>query len=223
MKKFIAVLIALFMLSSIAYAVKLTSSPKSKTKTTVTATVEAKEKAKEKAQAKKEEKVAKAKSMKEVKKMSEDKKKELDKELEGKGAAEREVLGKQNRVRIAVHTLLAMEGMEGGIGPEVSKIARDFNNSSKKTEASEIKIKEKSPFYRFFTGGEKESAQVLLAEVKSNEERIAKLKKLRDKISPKKKEIRDKISEQINIIGEEQSRLAKLAESESKARGLFGK
>ena len=223
MKKFIAVLIALFMLSSIAYAVKLTSSPKSKTKTTVTATVEAKEKGKDKAGAKHEEKVAKAKSMKEVKKMSEDKKKELDKELEGKGAAEREVLGKQNRVRLAVHTLLAMEGMEGGIGPEVSKIARDFNNSSKKTEASEVKIKEKSPFYRFFTGGEKESAQVILAEVKGNEERIAKLKKLRDKISPKKKEIRDGVSEQINIIEEEQGRLKNLAESESKAKGLFGK
>ncbi|MFH1106092.1 MAG: hypothetical protein V1731_02680, partial [Candidatus Aenigmatarchaeota archaeon] len=52
---------------------------------------------------------------------------QLNKEMERLENREQNVYKNQNKVRIAVHTLLAMENLTGGIGRNVSAIARDFN------------------------------------------------------------------------------------------------
>jgi len=79
----------------------------------------------------------------------------LEQEMQNATPALRNVLKNQNQVRIAVHTLLATEKVIGGIGPQVSAIAREFNNSVMATIQAEERIRERSWFNRLLLGGER--------------------------------------------------------------------
>ena len=72
--------------------------------------------------------------------MIQQKQQAMNQELEGKKEKEQNVYQNQNQVRLAVHSLLAMENLVGGIGKNVSQIARQFNNSVQATIRAEEKI-----------------------------------------------------------------------------------
>jgi len=164
----------------------------------------------------------KARNTAELKKMSEKKKKKLEEENKGRRGPKKEIYKNQNRVRLAVHNLLAMENMLGGIGPEVSKIAREFNNSVKKTTQAEIKIKERNRFRKFFTGGDKESAEILKKEVSKEEEMIKKLEGLVGKAKVAV-EVKANVEEQVKNIKTELERLARVVKGEEESKGVFSR
>ena len=62
---------------------------------------------------------------------------------------QKEAYQNQNEVRLAVHALLSMENMTGGIGPEVSAIAKEYNNSIQASLQAEEKIQSRSSLRRF--------------------------------------------------------------------------
>lgn len=157
----------------------------------------------------------------EIKQEMEQKKQQMDKEAEETGDKNQEMVKNQNQVRIAVHSLLAMEDLVGGIGPQVSEIARNFNNSVQSTMKSEEKIQNQNGFVKFFMGGDAESAEELETEVTQNQQRIQELKQLREDCDCDE-EVKAMMQEQIQQMEQEQLRLKELAKAEKNNKGMFG-
>jgi len=127
----------------------------------------------------------------------------------------------QNQVRLAVHTLLAAENRTGGIGRNISVIAREFNNSVKKTLEAEEQIRGRHGFVRFLFGGDEDAARLIAEEAQRNRERVTELGQSIENCTCDN-ETREMLREQVRTIEQEQDRLRALAEEELQHRGLFG-
>jgi hypothetical protein len=149
------------------------------------------------------------------------KEKELEDEMKGKTEKEQKVLQNQNQVRIAVHALLEMKDGIGGIGPQISEIAKHFENSVQKTIEAEEKLQTRSSFSRFFAGGDKLAAEKLELEVKANKEKVEQLKQLKEECECDE-EAKALMQEQIQSMEQEQERLGEIAAKEKKSKGIFG-
>jgi len=129
----------------------------------------------------------------------------------------------QNQVRLAVHALLSMEGLVGGIGKNVSAIARDFNNSVQKTVLAEEKIQTRGWITRLFAGGDAEAAEELETELEQHRERVQELRRLQEGCTEEcSEEVRAIMEEQIQQLEQERERLQELAQEEKAKKGLFG-
>ncbi len=127
----------------------------------------------------------------------------------------------QNRLRLAVYSLLTMENFTGGIGRNVSRIAREFNNSIQATIRAEERIKKRNGLVRFFIGGDEEAAEELEQEVNHNRNRIQRLKHLMKECNCDDN-VRAIMRGQVKEIERGQSRLTELAQNEKRDKGLFG-
>ncbi len=132
----------------------------------------------------------------------------------------KERIQKENEVRIAVHAFLAMENLTGGIGPNVSAIARNFNNGIANQTRVIERAENRSGLARAFAGGNKEDAKELYKEAKLYKGKITELRDLRKqaRLDNETATIYDK---QIQTLQQEQARLQKLARKENR-RGLLG-
>ena len=162
-----------------------------------------------------------ARTMNEAKEMVQQRKQEMSQEMQGLSNVQQKVYQNQNKVREAVHALLSLEDLAPGIGPQVSQIAREFNNSVQATIIAEEKIQKRNAFVRFFIGGEKNAAEDMEQELNQNQQRIQELKQLREE-SVGGEEVKTMIQEQIQNMEQEQVRLQQLAEREKNANGVFG-
>jgi len=163
----------------------------------------------------------KAHTATELKQMIQERKQEMDDELFEMKEERKEVRQNQNEVMLTVHSLLASEDLVGGIGPRVSEIAREFNNSVQATLLAEDKINSRSNFVRLFIGGDNEAADEIAQEVNANRDRIRNLKQLMNECECDE-EIRNTIREQIMNTEQEQNRLEELADGEKIKKGVFG-
>ncbi|MBN2422840.1 hypothetical protein JXB41_06440 [Candidatus Woesearchaeota archaeon] len=159
--------------------------------------------------------------LEQVKSMIQQKQQELAEEMEGRSEKSQNAYKNQNEVRIAVHSLLAMKEVLGGIGPQVSEIATQFDNSVKTTLQAEEKIEKKSGLARFFTGGDEKAADELASEATKNQEKIKELKQLQEQCDCAE-EVKTMLQEQIQSMEQEQTRLMHIAEKEKKSKGIFG-
>lgn len=162
-----------------------------------------------------------AENTEQLKEMIQTKKQEMEKEMEQLKDKEQKVYQNQNRVREAVHAMLAMEDLVGGIGEQVSAVAKTFENSVQNTIKAEEKIQSKGGFARFFTGGDHKSAEAIEAEVMQNMERIKELKQLKEQCQCEE-EVQNLFQEQIALMEQEQTRLGELAVKEQKSKGIIG-
>lgn len=162
-----------------------------------------------------------AQTKEELKQMVQQRKQEMNQELTGLGKNKEKVYKNQNQVRLAVHSLLAMGGLVGGIGPQVREIARNFNNSVQATIRAEEKIQIRSGFLRFFAGGDDKAAGELEQEINQNRQRIQQLNQLREQCDCDE-EVKAMMREQIQNMEQEQNRLQQLAQKEKKSKGIFG-
>ena len=163
----------------------------------------------------------KAQTSEELGQMIQQRQQEMNQETQGMGKQEQKVYQNQNQVRLAVHTLLAMEDLVGGIGQNVSRIAREFNNSVQATIRAEEKIQTRSGLARFFLGGDEEAAQELEQETNQSQLRIQELKQLMEECECDEG-VRAMMQEQIQNMEQEQTRLQELTQNEKKSKGLFG-
>jgi hypothetical protein len=127
----------------------------------------------------------------------------------------------ENQVREAVHALLAMKEQLGGIGPQVSEVAMNFNNSINAAYQNEEKIQKRSAFSRFFMGGDKKAAREMLAETEQTQSKIQELQGLMGQCNCSD-ETKAMMQEQIQSMVQEQDRLQQKAQDELKSNGLFG-
>ncbi|MCK5122850.1 MAG: hypothetical protein KAQ87_01740 [Candidatus Pacebacteria bacterium] len=165
-----------------------------------------------------------------LKTMIKNKKQEMDQEVQGmEDEKQQKVYQNQNKVREAVHALLAAEDLlaagestEGkDIGHQVSAIAREFNNSVDKTIPAEEKIQKRNRVVAFFFGGDEEAAEDILEETNKNKERSEQLKQLKEQCDCDEG-VRNIIQEQIQNIEQEQNRLEQVAQKEKSNKGIFG-
>jgi type II secretory pathway pseudopilin PulG len=146
----------------------------------------------------------------------------LNATLRNVSSGERDRIKNENEVRIAVTTLLDVEDLSGGIGRNVSAIARDFNNSASSVRKIEDRIQSRSSFVRLFFGGDQEAARELANQTAQNNARIVELRQLINNASLNS-EVRATIEDQVRIIQLEQERLQQLSTREQEDRGLFGR
>jgi len=168
-----------------------------------------------------QEEVLKVKNIAELKEAISQKRQELKQELSEKTEKEQKVYQNQNQVREAVHALLSAEGLAGGIGQQVSAIAREFNNSVEKTIQAEKKIQERGWLKRLLSGGDKASAEEIDKEVKMTQGKVQQLLSLKETCQCSD-EVKNIIQEQIQNIEKEQTRLQEIAKSENSAKGIWG-
>jgi len=145
----------------------------------------------------------------------------LNATLRNISSSERDRIKNENEVRIAVTTLLDVEDLSGGIGRNVSAIAREFNNSASSMRKLEDRIQTRSSFMRVLFGGDREAARELAAQSVQNNARFAELHQLVSNATLNT-EVRATIEDQIRILEKEQERLQQLAAREQEDRGLFG-
>ncbi len=169
-----------------------------------------------------QEKQRKAGTISEARSMVQERKQEMAQEMQILSNVEQKVYKNQNKVREAVHALLAMEDLVKGIGPQVSQIAREFNNSIEKTVMAEEKIQKRNVFARFFMGGDKKAAEEIEGELTQNRQRVLELRQLKKDCLDCDEEVETMMQEQIENIEQEQGRLQQLVNKEKKSRGVFG-
>jgi len=145
----------------------------------------------------------------------------LNATLQNISSGERERIKNENEVRIAVTTLLDVEDLSGGIGRNVSAIARDFNNSGSSMRKLEDRIQTRSSFMRLLFGGDRDAARELVTETAQNKARIVELQQLISSATLNT-EVRAMIEDQLRIMEKEQERLQQLATREQQDRGFFG-
>ncbi len=146
---------------------------------------------------------------------------EMKTETESMSEGKKEAYQNQNEVRLAVHALLSMETMAEGIGPEVSAIAKEYNNSIQASLQAEEKIQSRSSLRRFFFGGDNTAAEELEAEMVQNQNQLQQLTQLKNQCNCTE-EAKLLMQEQIQIIKQEQERIKELANTEKQSKGILG-
>jgi hypothetical protein len=146
---------------------------------------------------------------------------EYGQEIQNYGQAKKLVFQNQNKIRVAVHALLGAENLTGGIGGQVSQIAREFNNSLKNTTSAEERIHARDWFSRFFFGGDEVAAADMEAELERNRDRLQNLTNLLEGCDCDQ-EVKAMLQEQVQNLQQEQERLRELAQQEKQSKGLFG-
>lgn len=132
----------------------------------------------------------------------------------------RDVVKNANPVRLAVHSLLASKELLGGIGPQVSEIAKRMNDSVATTTNAEAQIESRSFLAKIFFGGDKRAAEAINRTVERNEESIAELAELLNQANLSV-DIKAVLEAQITALKEAQTRFQALAEREQRTWGLF--
>jgi len=145
----------------------------------------------------------------------------LNQSLQSESPERRIWVKNHNEVRIAVHTLLSLEDRTGGIGQNISALAREFNNSVSMSEQLEKKIQDRTGIMRIFVGGDRDAAGQLANITSQNQARIQKIQQLiaTATLDP---EVRAFLEEQLQAMQNEETRLEQLATREQQDRGLFG-
>ena len=145
----------------------------------------------------------------------------LNATLRNISSGERDRIKNENEVRIAVTTLLETEDLSGGIGPNVSAIARDFNNSASSTRKLEDRIQARNSFTRLLFGGDRDAARELANLTAQNQARIVEVQQLMSSATLDA-EVRSMMEDQVRILQKEQDRLEQLATREQGDHGFFG-
>jgi len=161
-----------------------------------------------------------ATSFNDLKQKIEMRKQQLAQEVASTSLNHQKIVENTNPVRVAVHSLLSSKELLGGIGPEVSKIAKEMNNSVATTTNAEVKIQSRGFFTRFFFGGDSAAADVIVQEVAQNQQHIDELTAMLDQANVPA-DIQAILRAQIAAIQDAQVRLQDLAQKEQTQWGLF--
>jgi hypothetical protein len=126
-----------------------------------------------------------------------------------------------NEVRDAVHSLLATENRTGGIGPQVSAIAREFNNSVNAGQQFGNRITNRNAFIRFFFGGDQQAANELANLTAQNQARINEIENLMN-TTTLNADTRSMMDEQLQLLQQNVAFDQQLSGQAKQDRGIFG-
>lgn len=126
-----------------------------------------------------------------------------------------------NVISQTVHALLAVENRTGGIGKNISVIAREFNNSIQTRLQLEDRISNRSAIMKFLFGGDRAAAGELDRELNSTDVEIQKLQRLRGQCNCTS-DVAAQLQTQITAMQQEQARLRNISQMAKADKGLFG-
>ncbi len=164
---------------------------------------------------------SRASNINELKEIIKERREELKEEIKNLKENQKKIYGNQNEVRAAVHALLAMKDLIGGIGPNVSAIATEFNNSIRSTINAEERLQNRSNFKKFWVGSDKQAIKDLDEKINRSDELIAQLEEFKAECNCSD-DVKATLQEQIDLLKQEQDRLKLLIQVEKKKKGLFG-
>ena len=127
----------------------------------------------------------------------------------------------QKMAAVAVQTMETTASMFGKSEANVSRISNDIKNSFEISTRAEERIRGRSGFVKFLTGGDNEAAGLIVQEIARNENRIRELNRLIED-SDFDSQTKAVLQDQVQNIEQEQLRLKALAEEELNNKGLFG-
>lgn len=148
---------------------------------------------------------------------------QLEQEVASSTPDRKDIVENANPVRLAVHALLASRDLldtKGGIGAQVSEIAKQVNDSVASTTKAEVKIQSRGFLTRLLFGGDSTSAEVIAQEAAQNQARIDSLNALLAQANVSA-DVQATLNAQITALKDAQARLQALADREQKAWGLF--
>jgi len=119
-----------------------------------------------------------------------------------------------------VHSLLASKDLLGGIGGQVSDIAKQMNDSVASTTNAESKIQSRGFLTKLFFGGDSQAANAISQEVAQNQQRIDALTALLNQANLPAG-VQSTLAEQVTALKDAQTRLQVVADSTKKQWGLF--
>ena len=140
---------------------------------------------------------------------------------DGVGEQVQQIHRNQNQVRVAAMALSSSSDLLGPIGPAVSRIAQDFDNSVQATIQAEEQIQNRSRLARFFFGSDDEEIANLSGHLEQNQNRVQELNRLITAWDGDP-QVQAILQEQIQNMEQEQFRLRQIVDEESASRGLFG-
>ncbi|MDP2655301.1 MAG: hypothetical protein Q8P17_01935 [bacterium] len=146
--------------------------------------------------------------------------KELDQDEASTTSEEQDIVRNTNPVRLAVHAFLNSRDILGGIGEQVSEIAKEMNDSNATTTRMEIKMHSRGFLTRLFFGGDRNSAEIISRIVIRNQELIEDLTALLDQANISA-DVRVTLNAQITALENAQTRLMNLATKERSNWGIF--
>src|SRR3989344_4667413 len=161
-----------------------------------------------------------ARSFEELKARIEWRERELDQGEEGTTSEDRDIVKSTNPVRLAVHAFLNSGDLLGGIGEQVSEIAKEMNDSNATTTRMEIKMHSRGFLTRLLFGGDKDSAEIISKIVIHNQKLIEDLTALLDQ-SNISADVRVTLNAQITALENAQARLMNIATKERSSWGIF--
>jgi hypothetical protein len=126
-----------------------------------------------------------------------------------------------NEVREGVHSLLAIENRTGGIGPQVSAIAREFNNSANASRLYENRIKSRDTLSWFFFGGDQQAATELANLTSQNQARINEIENLMN-TTTLDAETSSVMYEQLQALQQNVAHYQQLSKQTKQDLGIFG-
>lgn len=145
---------------------------------------------------------------------------DLDQDEASTTPEDKDMVKRTNPVRLAVHALLDSKDLLGGIGPQVSEIAKEMNDSLATTTESERRIQSRGFFTRFLFGGDKNAAEIISQIVARNQQLIASLTTLLSQATISA-DMRTTLNAQITALEDAQIRLQDLALREQHSWGVF--
>lgn len=135
---------------------------------------------------------------------------------------EQEALNNHDQMRLAVHALLSSKNLLGGIGPEVSVLAQNLNNSVTSTLSEEVKIQSRGWLTKLFFGGDKQDSTNLMGQVNQNQETIQKLNQIIASCGSCSQDVKTLLQNRLTLATDEQTHLEALAKDAQQSRGIFG-
>jgi hypothetical protein len=146
---------------------------------------------------------------------------QLDQQQLNLSTNQRVVYLQYNNVSAFVHILQNNSDQFGGIGPQVSQYAMQFNNSIQAEIQIQERIQTRNAIVRFFVGGDEVAAGELEQQVNQTQARIQEFQQLIQQCTcdPQVKEL---LQEQLQQMQQQQLQIHVLAQNELQDKGLFG-
>lgn len=110
----------------------------------------------------------------------------------------------------------------GGIGPQMSAFAEDWNASLRTQIQAERQIRGRNPLVRLFLGGDARAASLLDQEALRNQDRIRQMQQLIQQCQACDSQVRSVLQEQLKQMEEEQAGIQQTARKELQDTGLLG-
>lgn len=133
---------------------------------------------------------------------------------------QQQMVQNQNQMRLGVYAMLAAQNMLGNLGPQVTNLAKQIDNSVQATVNAEYSIQTRSTLARLFMGGDRGNANAIMQQIAQNQTRIQELSQLINQ-SGAPSDVKATLQQELQTMTQEQVRLQDVASQQLNMWGIF--